>query len=498
MTDAVPLLDLLSAPDDAVALVEPASGERTSYGGLRAVAGSLARSLAASGVQPGDAVALSLPNGPEIVAAFLGVVAAGAAAAPLNQAYTTEEFRSYLEDLEPRAMLFLRGAESAARPACEALGVRQIERVGETTATLALDGIRADGPAPPGDPDAVALLLHTSGTTSTPKGVPIRQRNLAASARAVADTYALSGSDASHCAMPLFHVHGLVASTLATLASGGSVIAPRRFSAGSFWAECARYGATWYSAVPTIHRILLSRAEGGARDHEGHALRFARSCSSALPAPLMQAFEQRFRLPLVEAYGMTEAAHQMASNPLPPGDRRAGSVGRPTGTEIAILDGDWRPMPVGSVGEVCVRGPGVVDSYRANPAATAASFRDGWFRTGDSGSLSPDGYLSLAGRIKELINRGGEKISPHEVEDALLGHPAVVEAVAFAVPDDKYGETVGAVVVTRSPVEVDELRAHCGERLAAFKVPVRVHVLDAIPKGPTGKVQRRLLAEQLP
>jgi acyl-CoA synthetase (AMP-forming)/AMP-acid ligase II len=212
----------------------------------------------------------------------------------------------------------------------------------------------------------------------------------------------------------------------------------------------------------------------------------------------MDSFEARFGLPLVEAYGMTEAAHQMASNPLPPGERRAGSVGLATGTRIAILDDDWRELAGGAVGEVCVRGPGVVDSYRANPEATAASFRDGWFRTGDSGSLSADGYLSLAGRIKEIINRGGEKISPHEVEDALLSHPDVVEAVAFALPDAKYGESVGAAVVMRSALGEDALRAHCGDRLAAFKVPVRVHVVDAIPKGPTGKVQRRLLAEQLP
>ncbi|HET6173859.1 MAG TPA: acyl--CoA ligase [Gaiellales bacterium] len=491
------LLDLLAAPDDAPALVEPAGGERTTYGELRESADRLARSLAAAGAGPGDAVAMSLPNGPEIVTAFLGVVAAGAAAAPLNQAYTAEEFRAYLEDLRPRAMLFLRGEESAARAACAALGVRQLELTGACTAELGL-GQAAAGSAAPRDPEAVALLLHTSGTTSKPKGVPIRQRNLAASARAVAATYGLSGDDASHCVMPLFHVHGLVASTLATLASGGCVIAPRRFSASAFWGECAAYGATWYSAVPTIHRILLSRAEDGSADHVGHVARFARSCSSALPGPLMESFEQRFGLPLVEAYGMTEAAHQMTSNPLPPEERRAGSVGRPTGTEIAILDEDWRALPGGAVGEVCVRGPGVVDSYRANPEATAASFRDGWFRTGDSGLLSPDGYLSLAGRIKELINRGGEKISPHEVEDALLGHPDVVEAVAFALPDAKYGETVGAAVVTRSAIAEDVLRAHCGERLAAFKVPARVHVVDAIPKGPTGKVQRRLLAEQLP
>ena len=492
------LLDLLAAPDGAPALVEPESGERTSYGELRETADRLARSLAAAGVGPGDAVAMSLPNGPELVAAFLGVVAAGAAAAPLNQAYTGEEFHAYLDDLRPCAMLFLRGAESPARSACGALGVRQLELTGARTAELALGSFGATGSAAPRDPEAVALLLHTSGTTSRPKGVPIRQRNLAASARAVAETYGLTGTDASHCAMPLFHVHGLVASTLATLASGGCVIAPRRFSAGAFWGECGAHGATWYSAVPTIHRILLSRAEDGASDHAGHALRFARSCSSALPGPLMASFELRFELPLVEAYGMTEAAHQMASNPLPPGERRAGSVGQATGTQIAILDEHWSALPDGAVGEVCVRGPGVVDSYRANPEATAASFRDGWFRTGDSGVLSDDGYLSLAGRIKELINRGGEKISPHEVEDALLAHPDVVEAVAFALPDDKYGETVGAAVVTRSAMGEHALREYCSERLAAFKVPVRVHVVDAIPKGPTGKVQRRLLAEQLP
>ncbi|MDX6563713.1 MAG: oxalate---CoA ligase [Gaiellales bacterium] len=492
------LLDLLTAPDAALALVEPASGERTTYGELRATADRLARGLAAAGAGPGDAVAMSLPNGPEIVAAFLGIVAAGAAAAPLNQAYTADEFHAYLDDLRPRAMLFLRGEESPARAACAALGIRPLELTGESTARLGLGDAPAAGAAPARDPEAIALLLHTSGTTSKPKGVPIRQRNLAASARAVASTYGLSGEDASHCVMPLFHVHGLVASTLATLASGGSVIAPRRFSASTFWADSAAHGATWYSAVPTIHRILLSRAEDGASDHEGNGLRFARSCSSALPGPLMAAFEGRFELPLVEAYGMTEAAHQMASNPLPPGERRAGSVGQPTGTEIAALDDRWRPVAAGVEGEVCVRGPGVVDSYRANPEAIAASFRDGWFRTGDSGVLSADGYLSLSGRLKELINRGGEKISPHEVEDALLGHPEVVEAVAFAMPDAKYGETVGAAVVARSGISEAALRAHCDGRLATFKVPVRIHVVDAIPKGPTGKVQRRLLAEQLP
>jgi acyl-CoA synthetase (AMP-forming)/AMP-acid ligase II len=211
----------------------------------------------------------------------------------------------------------------------------------------------------------------------------------------------------------------------------------------------------------------------------------------------MAEFEERFAIPLVEAYGMTEAAHQMASNPLPPAERRPGTVGVATGTEIAILDDEWRPLRAGAVGEVSVRGPGVVDGYRSNPEANAAAFREGWFRTGDSGSLDDAGYVHLAGRIKELINRGGEKISPHEVEDALLQHPAVTEAVAFSLPDPKYGETVGAVVVLTGEAGEDELRGWCGERLAPFKVPVRIVAMDAIPKGPTGKIQRRTMAERI-
>jgi acyl-CoA synthetase (AMP-forming)/AMP-acid ligase II len=414
------------------------------------------------------------------VTTFLAVVAAGAAAAPLNPGYTASEFAFYLDDLQPRIVIG-RGDDAPELPGAVDLA----ELAGETAADL---------PAP--DADAVALLLHTSGTTARPKQVPIRQRNLRASAGTVAATYGLGAGDVSHCVMPLFHVHGLVASTLATLVSGGTVICPRRFSANAFWNDGAAHGATWYSAVPTIHHILVTREREGASRPE-HGLRFARSCSSALPAPLMAEYEERFAIPLVEAYGMTEAAHQMASNPLPPDERRPGTVGVATGTEIAILDDEWQPLPTGEVGEVSVRGPGVVDGYRSNPEANAASFRDGWFRTGDSGSLDDAGYVHLAGRIKELINRGGEKISPHEVEDALLQHAAVTEAVAFSLPDAKYGETVGAVVVLVGDASEDELRAWCGERLAPFKVPVRIVPMDAIPKGPTGKIQRRTMAERI-
>jgi acyl-CoA synthetase (AMP-forming)/AMP-acid ligase II len=297
--------------------------------------------------------------------------------------------------------------------------------------------------------------------------------------------------------MPLFHVHGLVASTLSTLATGGTVVIPPRVVASRFWSDVARWRATWSSAVPTIWSAVVARTAGGPAPE--HRPRFARSCSSALPSALWSAFESAFEVPLVEAYGMTEASHQMASNPLPPGERRPGSVGRATGVEVGILDDDWNVLEPGAAGEVAVRGPSVVDEYRGNPEATAASFRDGWFRTGDRGVLSDDGYLSLAGRLKELINRAGEKISPFEVEEALLSHPGVAEAVAFGVADERLGEQVAAVVVPRPGAEVDAtaLRGHCAEHLADFKVPRRIVVAEEIPKGPTGKVQRRHLSTQL-
>jgi oxalate---CoA ligase len=322
--------------------------------------------------------------------------------------------------------------------------------------------------------------------------VPLRQRNLAASARAIAEGYGLGADDCSYCVMPLFHVHGLVASTLAALAAGGSVVVPRRTRPGALWPHVHEHGVTWFSAVPTILAKLPAAPD------EGHgSLRFARSCSSSLAPPLWAALEQRFGVPVVEAYGMTEASHQMASNPLPPGDRRPGTVGLPAGAEVAVVDEDWRPVPAGTAGEVAVRGSGVVDGYLDNPEANSASFHDGWFRTGDVGRLSADGYLTLEGRLKELINRGGEKIAPREVDEALLSHPRVREAVAYGVPDAKWGEVVHAAVVVDDALSPDELRAFCSDRLAAFKVPRRVHIVAEIPKGPTGKIQRRVLAEAL-
>jgi acyl-CoA synthetase (AMP-forming)/AMP-acid ligase II len=317
------------------------------------------------------------------------------------------------------------------------------------------------------------------------------------SARNVAETYQLAAEDVSLCVMPLFHVHGLVASTLATLLTGGTVIAPPRFNPLSFWSTVRDHRVSWYSAVPTIHQVLLARSKSGARPAGAEHLRFIRSCSAALPAQMMADLEERFGAPALEAYGMTEAAHQMASNPLPPGARKPGSVGPGTAVSIAILDEAGNLLPAGATGEVSIQGPNVFSGYEGNAEATAASFSQGWFRTGDQGYLDNDGYLTLVGRIKELINRGGEKISPREIDEALLTHPAVAEAVCFGVPDRVYGEGVAAAVVLTSEASEAELIAHCRASLADFKCPNVIYIVEAIPRTATGKIQRRNVAAEI-
>jgi acyl-CoA synthetase (AMP-forming)/AMP-acid ligase II len=492
VTEPATLRELITRSDNHPALVVPESGASLSYAGLQRALDRAAGRLAEIGVQEGDRVALVAANGPSHIVAFVAVAARGAAAAPLNPALSVAELAAEVDDLGVSRLLHdgsatAAEAAAAANVAASTFGLRD--------GLLHVDDLPGDPRPDAGAPDALALLLHTSGTTSKPKTVPIRQRNLVASTGAVARTYGLSGEDVTMCVMPLFHVHGLVAAVLGTLSTGGTVVLPR-FRPSAFWDDIARLGATWYTAVPTIHSRLLTRALE-LPDKPEHRLRFVRSCSAPLPRVLWRQYEEAIGVPLVEAYGMTEAAHQMASNPLPPGERRPGTVGRPTGVEIAALDDSWLPVPAGAEGEVAVRGSSVVDHYLGNPAATAASFRDGWFRTGDVGKLSHDGYLTLVGRLKELINRAGEKISPYEVEDVLLTHPAVAEAAAFPVPDEKYGEQVGVVVVLRREVSAatpKELAAHCADRLAAFKRPAQVTILPEIPKGPTGKIQRRTLA----
>ncbi|MGH3397227.1 MAG: AMP-binding protein [Streptosporangiaceae bacterium] len=477
------------------AFVVPEDGEELTYAQVADRVETLAQRLAGAGVRRGDRVALALPNGPDFVLLLLGIIALGAAAAPLNPAYTQSEFGFFLADIAPRLFLIpaSRPAEAGAAAAATGTTVLAVRASGDGPPELLAGGQAATAQRgyEPASPDDVAVVLHTSGTTSRPKQVPLRQRNLMASTRAIAAHYRLSQADVSFCVMPLFHIHGLVASTFAALSTGGAVIAPRRFTPRRFWAQAREHGATWLSAGPTLHQMILDKAGGGGPPD---TLRFARSCSSALAPALLERAEQAYQAPMLEAYGMTEASHQMTSNPLPPAARVPASVGVATGTEVGIADPAGALLAAGRAGEVVIRGPGVMSGYVSNPAATAGAFFGGWFRTGDRGVLR-DGYLYLEGRIKEMIIRGGENIAPAEIEQVLISHPAVRDAVCFGVPDARYGELVGAAVTLRADAEPGDLVEHCRGQLAAFKVPARIDVLEEIPRTPTGKVQRRRVGE---
>lgn len=378
-------------------------------------------------------------------------------------------------------------------------------RAGSFTLTTAEAGAALEDPPRPEDE---ALFLHTSGTTSRPKGVPLTHANLASSLANIVATYEFTPEDVSLLVMPLFHVHGLMAGLMAPLSAGASVVLPAagRFSAGTFWADASAYKVTFYTAVPTMHQILVSRADSDYPKDNPPPLRVIRSCSASLAPATLEQVEKAFKAPVLEAYAMTEASHQMTSNPLPKyGPRKPGTVGKAQGgVKVAILDDQCKLLPAGKIGEVCIQGSNVTAGYRNNPKANEEAFAGGWFHTGDQGFLDEDGYVTLTGRLKELINRGGEKISPLEVDATLLAHPWVAQAASFGVADAKYGEAVAAVVVLNAAGKKaqeegqgieESIKQHCAVKLAAFKAPVYMYLDDEIPKGATGKIQRRLLAD---
>ena len=487
------LLDLLRPEFDAhTAVIVPEDNLKITYAELKRQVRDVAESLAALGIGRGDRVGIALPNGLPVIVTFLAAAEAGTAA-PLNPAYREEEFKFYLDDTNAKVLLLPPdGADEARKAAGSTVPVASVA-MANGRVTIAAVSNRT--PVVPPGADEPALILHTSGSTGRPKRVPLAHSNLRISAANVARTYALGPTDVSLCVMPLFHVHGLVASTLATLSTGGTVVVPAKFTPLSFWRIARDYGATWYSAVPTIHQLLLARADRAARPAGTDRLRFIRSCSASLPPQVMHDLEAAFGAPVLEAYGMTEAAHQMASNPLPPAARKPGSVGAGTGVYISVMDDAGRHLPVGERGEVVIKGPNVITGYESNPEANATSFVDGWFRTGDQGELDADGYLTLVGRLKELINRGGEKISPREIDEVLLAHPAVAEAVCFGVPHPTWGEEVAAAVVLREATSESDLMAYCKDRLADFKRPKQIHITETIPRTATGKIQRRIVAQ---
>ena len=496
-----------SHPSEALAIGAPGLPEMT-YGALRDLADQVAKELALAGIGRGDRVAIVLPNGATMASAFATIIQA-ATTAPLNPAYREDEFAFYLEDLGVRAIVVEAGYDGPALAAASRFGlcVIRLSALGDGPAgafALSVEGGAGGDPREveaPEDGD-VALILHTSGTTSRPKIVPLTQANVAASADNIARSLELSPSDRCLNVMPLFHIHGLIAAVSSTLASGGCVWCAPGFDALKFFAFLREAKPTWYTAVPTMHQAILSRAGRNQDVIKEVPLRFLRSSSASLPAQVMSQLADTFDAPVIEAYGMTEASHQMCSNPLPPRAQKPGSVGVAAGPQVRVAEEAEDRLTQG-VGEVVIAGPNVTAGYESNPDANTKSFFEAegarWFRTGDQGSFDDEGYLTLTGRLKEIINRGGEKVSPLEVDGVLLDHPDVAQVVTFAMPHPKLGEEVAAAVVLKEGASADEraIRDFAGERMAPFKVPRRVVIVDEIPKGATGKMQRIGMAEKL-
>ena len=491
----VTLANLLDGhPANKNSIIIPGS-ESATYQSFSNEIERIAGLLAGSGLERGKAVSIVLGNGLDFMVTFLAVTRAGAIAAPLNSAYTVDEFQFFMEDAQAQLVIASEDAEAAIQ-AADSLDIPVAtisgNRIGELTLSRNGTSLSKNVDVAPPTAEDLALFLHTSGTTSRPKGVPLTHGNLMASLSNIVGTYDLDGDDTAMVVMPLFHVHGLIGVALSSLRSGGTIVIPPRFSASTFWKDQRDTNSTWYSAVPTIHQILLMRAtEDGAPNK---SFRFIRSCSAALAPTVFNDLEARFGAPVLEAYGMTEASHQMSSNPLPPGSRSPGTVGVGTGVEIGIMDDNGNLETTGNRGEVVIKGPNVTHGYHNNPEANAEAFIKGWFKTGDQGELSTDGVLTLTGRLKELINRGGEKISPLEVDAALIKHPSISEAVCFGVPDEKYGEIVQAAVVLSSDSNEGAIREFCEQQLAEFKIPERVYIVDELPRTATGKIQRRHVA----
>jgi long-chain acyl-CoA synthetase len=486
-------MHIAALPDERAAIAPEApciADERQELDnkGFAATVRALAGWLDDQNITAGDVVGVMLPNRVELVTLLFAAWRVGAAVTPLNPALTAEEANYQLAD--SRAKLVVVDPVSIAKIDHSLARVVPVEQVSAPQTVGAPPPLRAAS-------DEVALLIYTSGTTGRPKGVLLDHANISAMAGRIIDSLALTPSDRTLLILPLFHANGIMVSIVSPLAAGGSTVIAPRFDAATFWPQVEAARPTYFSAVPTIYAMLTALPESVNPDTS--SLRFAICGAAPAPVEQLRAFERRYRISLVEGYGLSEGTVCSTLNPVD-GLRKPGSVGLPLpGQEVRIADGEGHFLPAGRAGEVVVRGPNVMRGYLGQPEETAKALQDGWLHTGDVGRFDEDGYLYLVDRVKDMIIRGGENIYPQEIESVLHAHPAVLEALVVGRPDPILGEEPVAFVALRHGhvVEPEELVAHCRKSLARFKVPRAVYIEASLPKNPIGKLVKGPLRDRV-
>ena len=467
------------------------------YKDLKSFVNKISSQLAGNGISNKDRAAIVLPNGPFMASSFL-TLSSYMSAAPLNPSYKTNEYEFYLKDLNPKIVIVEPNSSNEVVGVAKNLNIPVCEmkiKKDDPSGLFNLFDIESEYQLP--EENDEGLVLHTSGTTSRPKIVPLTNKNIYSSAENISKS--LNLSEADHCLniMPLFHIHGLIAILAASIRSGASICASNGFNALKFLELAKSEKITWYSGVPTMHQAILLRAEKNLELAKNLNLRLIRSSSASLPPAVFEKLNNVFGCSVIEAYGMTEATHQMTSNPLPPKKQKPGFVGIPAGPEVCIMDEKDKILDQGETGEVCIKGDNVTLGYDNNPEANKNSFTNGWFRTGDQGYFDQNGYLKISGRLKEIINKGGEKISPLEVDNVLMDHPLIEQAVCFGYEDKMLGEDIAAAIIVKEGKNCSEtdVKTYAQEKLAKFKIPKKIFFVNEIPKGATGKLQRNVLAK---
>ena len=490
--------NMINQQNDDLIFLTSEKNEKLSYGEFKIFNEKISRQLAATNIINSDRAAIVLPNGPLMASSFLSI-SSYMSAAPLNPSYKQEEFEFYLDDLKPKFLLVEPNSKSLAVIAAKNLNLPVFEMKISDNQPLGTFELfdKETNYKNPNDYDE-ALVLHTSGTTSRPKIVPLSNLNIFTSAVNISKSLKLTADD--HCLniMPLFHIHGLIAVLSASAKVGASVCASNGFNALKFLDLAETQNITWYSGVPTMHQAILLRAQKNSDKAKKLNLRFIRSSSASLPPAIFKQLNDIFQTPVIEAYGMTEATHQMTSNPLPPAIQKPGLVGMPAGPEICIMNDKNEKLPQGEIGEICIKGDNVTNGYENNPEANKQSFVNDWFRTGDEGFFDEDGYLKISGRLKEIINKGGEKISPLEVDNILMDFPPIDQALCFGYKDKMLGEDIAVAIKLKENKSCteDDIKSYANEKLAKFKIPKKIFIVEDIPKGATGKLQRIGLAKK--